>query len=68
MLTAKPSPTPYNTSLKLHSITPPSYHDPTQYYHLIGQLIDLITTCPIISFVVQQLSQFVATPTDLHFK
>lgn len=67
MLAAKPSPTPCNTSLKLRSTTPPSYHDPTQYHHIIGQLIYLTTTHPVIYFVVQQLNQFVVAPTDLHF-
>lgn len=52
---AKPSPTPYDLSLKLHCSTSHLYHDPTQYRRLIGQLIYLTRTHPDLSYVVQQL-------------
>lgn len=68
MLALKPSYTPYNFYIKLHCPNSPSYHDSTQYKRLIGQLIYLTTTHPDISFVVQQLSQFVSDPTENHYK
>jgi hypothetical protein len=68
MLASKPSPTPYNSSIKLICTDSPLFHDITQYRRLIGQLLYLTTTRPDISFAVQQLSQFVSQPTDNHFK
>lgn len=55
MLASKPSPSPYNPSLKLHCITSPPYHYSTPYRRLIGQLIYLTTTRPVISFALQRL-------------
>lgn len=40
--------------------------DPASYRRLVGKLIYLTTTRLDISFYVQQLSQFMASPTTLH--
>ncbi|KAL4368236.1 hypothetical protein GQ457_05G021150 [Hibiscus cannabinus] len=43
-----------------------SSKDVTAYRKLIGKLLYLTNTCPDILFVVQQLSQFLSAPTDIH--
>jgi hypothetical protein len=67
-LAAKSSLTPYDASLKLHNSNSPLYNDETQYRRLIGRLIYLTTTRPDISFAVQQLSQFVSKPQQVHYQ
>lgn len=41
--------------------------DSESYKRLIGKLIYLTTTRPDLSYVVQQLSQFMTCPTSLHY-
>ncbi|CAJ2629530.1 unnamed protein product, partial [Trifolium pratense] len=67
-LAAKPSSTPYDPSLKLHDSESPPYNDPSGYRRLIGRLLYLTTTRPDITFAVQQLSQFVSSPREVHFQ
>lgn len=40
---------------------------PDFYRQLVGQLLYLSLTCPDISYATQQLSQFVAQPTSVHW-
>jgi hypothetical protein len=40
--------------------------DPTMYRQLVGSLNYLAITWPDISFVIQQVSQFMQTPCHLH--
>ncbi|XP_019447320.1 PREDICTED: uncharacterized protein LOC109350548 [Lupinus angustifolius] len=44
----------------------PLYSDASAYRRLIGRLIYLTNTRPNITFVVNQLAQFMATPTTTH--
>lgn len=55
-----------NIKLSLESGNP--IYDPTSYRQLVGRLLYLTTTRPDISFAAQQLSQFMANPTDLHLQ
>jgi hypothetical protein len=41
--------------------------DPTRYRHIVGSLIYLGVTRPDISYFVHILSQFVSTPTQIHY-
>ena len=41
--------------------------DPTQYRHIVGSLVYLTITRPDIAHVVHMLSQFVSTPTSVHY-
>ncbi|CAJ2645753.1 unnamed protein product [Trifolium pratense] len=67
-LVGKSTLTPYDISLKLQNSDSPLYNDETQYRRLIGRLIYLTTTRPDISFAVQQLSQFVSKPRQIHYQ
>ncbi|KAL4336331.1 hypothetical protein GQ457_07G001260 [Hibiscus cannabinus] len=53
-----------NKKLSKHDGNP--LDDITTYRKLIGKLIYLTNTRPNIAFAVQQLSQFLAAPIDLH--
>ena len=44
----------------------PPLTDISSYRCLVGRLLYLTTTHPDIAFSVQQLSQFMAVPTELH--
>ena len=63
---AKPCSTPLATAKLDHSGIPLSH--PTDYRSLVGALQYLTWTRPDISFVVNQVCQFMHTPTDLHMQ
>lgn len=42
--------------------------NPESYRRIIGRFLYLIITRPGLSFIVQQLSQFISAPTDTHMK
>lgn len=44
------------------------FNDPTLYRSLVGALQYLIITRPDLSYVVNQASQFLQTPTTSHFR
>ncbi|KAL2335001.1 hypothetical protein Fmac_016214 [Flemingia macrophylla] len=67
-LAAKPSSTPFSPSSKLHNDFGSPYNDESTYRCLIGRLLYLTTTRPDISYAVQQLSQFVSKPLDIHYQ
>ena len=67
-LACKPASSPMDPSLKLSKDKGTSIPDPTSYRQLIGRLQYLTTTRPDISFVTQQLSQFLADPKDIHLQ
>jgi hypothetical protein len=54
-----------NVRLNLHDGKP--LRDFTLYRHLVGSLVYLIITRPNISYVVHQVSQFMAAPCSTHF-
>ena len=41
--------------------------DPTRYRHLVGSLVSLTITRHDVAYVVHVLSQFVSTPTSIHY-
>jgi hypothetical protein len=63
---SKPVSTPSDPSIKLHADTSPLYEDISSYRRLIGRLLYLTTTRPDITFITQQLSQFLSKPTQIH--
>ncbi|XP_015968223.1 uncharacterized mitochondrial protein AtMg00810-like [Arachis duranensis] len=56
-----------DSTTRLHQDDSPPLSDPFIYRHLVGRLIYLTTTRPDITYVTQQLSQFMATPTQVHY-
>jgi len=63
---SKPVSTPSDPSVKLHHDSSPPYEDTSSYRRLIGRLLYLNTTRPDITFITQQLSQFLTKPTQVH--
>jgi hypothetical protein len=53
--------------LKLHPKDGTPLADPTRYRHIVGSLVYLTITRPDIAHVVHMLSQFVSTPTSVHY-
>lgn len=67
LLDSKPISTPLSTSEYLVSIGSP-FSDPTLYRSLVGALQYLTITCPDLSYAVNQVSQFLHSPTTDHFQ
>ena len=68
MLGSKPVSTPMEINLKLTSDGGGPLTDPTLYRRLIGKLLYLTITQPDVTYVVNQLSQFLSPPRIPHFK
>ncbi|CAH9118288.1 unnamed protein product [Cuscuta europaea] len=68
LLGSKPATTPSDPNVKLLADQGNVLVDSTIFRRLIGKLLYLTNTCPDISFSVQQLSQFVATPREPHMQ
>jgi hypothetical protein len=66
-LGTKPVSTPSDPSIKLYNDSGELYPDIPSYRRLIGRLLYLNTTRPDITFITQQLSQFLAKPTITHY-
>jgi len=67
LLGSKPVTTPSDPSIKLHNDSSPLFTDVYAYRRLVGRLIYLNTTRPDITFITQQLSQFLSKPTHTHY-
>jgi len=61
---SKPTSTPYDPSIKIHHDSSSPYTDNSAYRRLVGKLLYLNTTRPDITFVTQQLSQFLSKLTQ----
>jgi len=66
LLGSKPLSTPSHPSIKLHNDSSSSFPDISAYRRLIGRLLYLNTTRPGITYITQQLSQFLSNPTQTH--
>ncbi|KAD6795364.1 hypothetical protein E3N88_06260 [Mikania micrantha] len=67
MTDCKPSSTPINSSTLLLPSDGTPLSSPTEYRALVGALQYLSLTRPDVAFTVNKLSQFMHTPTDIHF-
>lgn len=63
---AKPTTTLVLKNIQLCSDKGKLLHDPKKYRRLVGRLLYLNFTRPDISYAVQQLSQFLHSPTEIH--
>ncbi|MED6170397.1 hypothetical protein PIB30_116850 [Stylosanthes scabra] len=68
LLGAKPASTPMDNTTKLSQHDSPPLSDPFLYRRLVGRLFYLTTTRPDITYVTKQLSQFMASPTQAHYR
>jgi hypothetical protein len=68
LLHCNPTQTPLPSGFTISKNTKTSAIDPTSYRRLVGKLMFLTTTCPDITFAVNLLSRFSATPQLAHFK
>jgi hypothetical protein len=59
--------TPSDPSIKLYSDASTPFEDISAYRRLVGRLLYLNTTRPDITFITQQLSQFLSSPTQTHY-
>ncbi|XP_024626656.1 uncharacterized protein [Medicago truncatula] len=67
LLDSKPVATPSDPSIKLYHDDSPLYTDIPAYRRLVGRLLYLNATRPDITFITQQLSQFLSKPTQTHY-
>lgn len=67
LLDAKPVNTPLATN-SVFGTNGELYTDPTKYISIVGALQYLTITRPNIFFAVNQVSQFLQNPTNLHFQ
>ncbi|KAI5330217.1 hypothetical protein L3X38_029615 [Prunus dulcis] len=68
LLECKPATTPTASKTSLSSSHGSPLLDPTPYRQLVGALQYLTFTRPDISYAVQHVSQFMGSPTDVHFE
>jgi len=66
LLGSKPVSTPSDLSIKLHNDSSPPLLDIPTYRRLIGKLLYLNTTRPDITYITQQLSQFLSNHAQTH--
>ncbi|KAK2409531.1 putative mitochondrial protein [Trifolium repens] len=62
-----PASTPSDPSIKLYNDSSPPFEDIPAYRRIVGRLLYLNTTRPDITFITQQLSQFLSSPTHTHY-
>ncbi|XP_020547014.1 uncharacterized protein LOC110011349 [Sesamum indicum] len=65
---AKSASSPFPSGLKLATISGPNFLHRDSYRRLVGRLLYLGFTRPDISYLVQQLSQYLNQPCDSHWK
>jgi hypothetical protein len=65
---SKPTPSPFQSGVKLVATCTSPKVDATLYHQLVGSLLYLTHTHPDISFVVGLVSQYMKTPHEIHWK
>jgi hypothetical protein len=64
----KPTPSPFQSGVKLVATCTSPKVDATLYCQLVGSLLYLTHTHPDISFVVGLVSWYMKTPHEIHWK
>jgi hypothetical protein len=65
---SKPTPSPFQSGVKLVATCTSPKVDATLYHQLVGSLLYLTHTHPDISFVVGLVSWYMQTPHEIHWK
>ena len=65
---SKISSTPMDSTIWLHQDPGPLFYMSLLFWRLVGRLLYLTTTRPNIYFATQQISQYMANPTQAHFR
>jgi len=68
LISCKPVSTPLGPSSRLHQDGGSLHHVVSAYKRLVGRLLYLTTTRPDIAYATHQLSQFMASPTIIHYQ
>ncbi|KAF7822871.1 protein translation factor SUI1-like protein [Senna tora] len=68
LLTCSPAPTPMVTGKPFVALEGAPMKNPSTYRQAISSLQYLVTTRPDIAFSVNKLSQYLSSPTELHFQ
>jgi hypothetical protein len=66
LIDSKPFSTPFDPSYKLHHDASSPYPNIPSYIRLVGRLFCLNSTTPDITFITQQISQFLTKPTTVY--
>jgi hypothetical protein len=64
----KPTPSPFQSRVKLTATCTSPEVDATLYHQLVGSLLYLTHTRPDLSFVVGLVSWYMKTPHEIHWK
>jgi hypothetical protein len=64
----KPTPSPFQSGVKINATCTSPEFDATMYRQLVGSLLYLTHTRPSLSFVVGLVSQYMKTPHESHRK
>ena len=64
----KPTPSPFQSGVKLSSTCTSPEVDATLYHQLVGSLLYLTHTRPDLSFAVGLVSRYMQTPHESHWK
>nr|XP_016496044.1 PREDICTED: uncharacterized mitochondrial protein AtMg00810-like [Nicotiana tabacum] len=67
LLFSKPVSIPFSSKESLHTSDSPPFSNPTLYRSLVGGLQYLTFTRPNIPFAVNQVSQFMHSPLEVHY-
>jgi hypothetical protein len=65
---SKPTPSPFQSGVKLVATCTTPEVDATLYHQLVGSLLYLTHTHPDISFVVGLVAWYMQTPHEIHWK
>jgi hypothetical protein len=64
----KPTPSPFQSGVKLSATCTSPEVDATLYRQLVGSLLYLTHTCPDLSFAVGLVARYMQTPHEIHWK